>query len=246
MFCDDPEKMCMKNNTKNLALITARGGSKRIPRKNIRNFLGKPIIAYSIDAALKSGVFDEVMVSTDDEEIACIAQQYGAKVPFFRSAETSNDTATTTDVIIEVLEEYKELGKNFDYACCIYPTAPFVLPESLKMAFDTIQRDNSDVAIPVVKYSYPIQRALEISDNGSLEMLWPEYSRARSQDLKPRFHDAGQFYFFKTSAINKNMELLKMNASPIIIPETNVQDIDTEEDWEIAELKYSRAIQKKA
>ena len=228
---------------KNLAIITARGGSKRIPRKNIRNFLGKPIIAYSIEASLKSGVFDEVMVSTDDDEIAEISLDFGAKVPFKRSAETSNDTATTTDVIIEVLEEYKKLGFNFDYACCLYPTAPFVRPESLKEGLEAMLRDGSEAAVPVVKYSYPIPRALEVSDNGRLEMVWPENSRTRSQDLKPRYHDAGQFYWFKTSAINKSMELLKMKASPIIVPESQVQDIDTEEDWILAELKYSRSNQ---
>ena len=223
---------------KNLALITARGGSKRIPRKNIRDFLGKPIIAYSIEAALKSGVFDEVMVSTDDDEIAEIAEKYGAVVPFKRSAETSNDTATTTDVIIEVLNEYKKRGVNFDYACCIYPTAPFIRPENLKTGFETMLKDGSEAAIPVVKYSYPIQRALEIDKNNKLAMVWPEHSRSRSQDLVSRYHDAGQFYWFKVSAIKADMELLKMNASPIVIPESQVQDIDTEEDWAIAEMKY--------
>lgn len=226
---------------KSLAIITARGGSKRIPRKNIRNFLGRPIIAYSIDAALKSGAFDEVMVSTDDAEIREISQRYGAKVPFLRSPETSNDTATTTDVIIEVLEQYRKIGIDFDFACCIYPTAPFVSPETLKTGLNSMIKDRSDAAIPVVKYSYPIQRALEIDSDERLKMLHPEYSRARSQDLKPAYHDAGQFYWFRTSAINPNMELLKMKASPIVISETMVQDIDTEEDWVLAELKYSKA-----
>lgn len=223
---------------KKLAIITARGGSKRIPRKNIRNFLGKPIIAYSIETALNSKIFDEVMVSTDDDEIAEIAKKYGAKIPFKRSAETSNDTATTTDVIIEVLNEYKKLGFDFDYTCCIYPTAPFIQPEILKTAFDTMIKDGTSAAIPVVKYSYPIQRALKIDSENKLSMIYPEHSRTRSQDLEPIFHDAGQFYWFKVSAIGHNMELLKMKASPIIISETQVQDIDTEEDWVIAELKY--------
>lgn len=223
---------------KNLAIITARGGSKRIPRKNIRDFLGKPIISYSIEAALKSGVFDEVMVSTDDDEIAEIAEKYGAKVPFKRSAETSNDTATTTDVIIEVLNEYKKRGLIFDYACCIYPTAPFISAESLKAGLDKMLSDQTQAAIPVVRYSYPIQRALEIGADGRLSMVWPEHSRSRSQDLASRYHDAGQFYWFKVSAIKKDMELLKMKASPIVIQETQVQDIDTEEDWALAEMKY--------
>ena len=223
---------------KNLAIITARGGSKRIPRKNIRDFLGKPIIAYSIKAALKSGVFDEVMVSTDDDEIAETAEKYGAKVPFKRSAETSNDTATTTDVILEVLSEYKKRDLIFDYACCIYPTAPFISAESLKAGLDKMLSDQTQAAIPVVRYSYPIQRALEIGADGRLSMVWPEHSRSRSQDLASRYHDAGQFYWFKVSAIKKDMELLKMKASPIVIPETQVQDIDTEEDWALAEMKY--------
>ena len=221
-----------------LAIITARGGSKRIPRKNIRNFLGKPIIAYSIESAIKSGVFDEIMVSTDDDEIAEIAEKFGAKVPFKRSEATSNDTATTTDVIIEVLEEYKKHGQIFDYACCIYPTAPFIKPENLKTGLDKMIESKTEAAFPVVKYSYPVQRALEIGLDGRLTMLYPEHSRSRSQDLKAIFHDAGQFYWFKTSAITPDMELLKMKASPIIVPETVVQDIDTENDWILAEMKY--------
>ena len=229
---------------KNLAIITARGGSKRIPRKNIRDFLGKPIIAYSIQTAIKSGVFDEVMVSTDDDEIAEIAKKYGAVIPFKRNPETSNDTATTTDVIIEVLNKYKKLGINYDYACCIYPTAPFITVNSLKIGLDKMLEDKTEVAIPVVKYSYPIQRALEVDSDGKLSMIYPEHSRSRSQDLTPCYHDAGQFYWFKTSAIKKDMELLKMKASPIIIPETQVQDIDTEEDWVIAEMKYKHTANK--
>ncbi|MBP5468022.1 MAG: pseudaminic acid cytidylyltransferase [Candidatus Riflebacteria bacterium] len=225
----------------NLAIITARGGSKRIPRKNIRNFLGKPIISYSIESALQCGVFDEVMVSTDDDEIAEIAKKYGAKVPFKRSSETSNDTATTTDVILEVLREYKIRGVCFEYACCIYPTAPFITADSLKKGFEQMKESKTQAAIPVVKYSYPIQRALQIDSVGKLSMLYPEYSRSRSQDLTTSYHDAGQFYWFKVSAIKPDMELLKMNASPIIIPETQVQDIDTEEDWILAEMKYKQS-----
>lgn len=223
---------------KNLAIITARGGSKRIPRKNIRSFLGKPIISYSIESALNSGVFDEVMVSTDDDEIAEIAKKYGAKVPFKRSLETSNDTATTTDVIIEVLNEYKKRDFNFDYACCIYPTAPFITADSLKIGLEQMLKSKTEAAIPVVKYSYPIQRALLIDSDDTISMLYPEHSRSRSQDLAYCYHDAGQFYWFKVSAIKADMELLKMKASAIVIPETQVQDIDTEEDWILAEMKY--------
>lgn len=221
-----------------LGIITARGGSKRIPRKNIRDFLGKPIIAYSIDSALKSEVFSEVMVSTDDDEIAQVALKYGAKVPFKRSAENSNDMSGTTSVIIEVLRKYESLGMTFDYACCIYPTAPFVSAESLKLGYELMVKENSEAAIPVVKYSYPIQRALELDEKGRLSMLWEKHSKSRSQDLKPCYHDAGQFYWFKTSAIKEDMELLRMKASAIILPESRVQDIDTEEDWKLAELKF--------
>ena len=223
---------------KKIGIITARGGSKRIPKKNIRDFLGKPIMAYSIEAALSSNVFDEVMVSTDDHEIAEVALKYGAKIPFKRSEKTSNDTATTTEVIIEVLSEYKKLGKIFESVCCIYPTAPFITPDSLKYGLEALEKQSFSAAFTVVKYSYPVQRSLRVNSKGQLEMLYPEHSKSRSQDLEPVYHDAGQFYWFKTSEIKPSMELLKMNAFPIIIPETSVQDIDTEADWILAEMKY--------
>jgi N-acylneuraminate cytidylyltransferase len=167
-----------------VAIIAARGGSKRIPRKNIRNFLGFPIIKYSIDAALASGCFCELMVSTDDQEIAAVSKQFGAVVPFLRSAATSDDFATTADVIEEVLQEYKNIGKQFMSFCCIYPTAPFIYPEILKKGHDILSRSNADTVVPVVRFSYPIQRALKIED-GRLKMIWPENQRARSQDLLP-------------------------------------------------------------
>ena len=177
---------------KTLAMITARGGSKRIPRKNIKEFNGKPIIAYSIEAALASGVFDEVMVSTDDEEIAEIAKKYGAKVPFFRSEKTANDFATTVDVIEEVLNTYKDRGEEFDIFCCIYPTAPFITAKRLKDAVEQLSASDADSLIPVVRFSYPPQRAMEIHD-GKLVFRQPENLSKRSQDLEPHFHDAGQF-----------------------------------------------------
>ena len=185
-----------------VAIITARGGSKRIPRKNIKEFCGKPIIAYSIEAALGSGIFDEVMVSTDDVEIADIAKAFGAKVPFFRSEKTSNDFATTADVISEVLEKYEKMGRSFDYACCIYPTAPFVTAEKFKLAMEKLQSEGGDSAMPVVKFSFPPQRCLVIN-NGSLEYKWPENMNKRSQDLEPFYHDCGQYYVFKVDSFRK-------------------------------------------
>jgi N-acylneuraminate cytidylyltransferase len=220
-----------------VAIITARGGSKRIPRKNIKEFCGKPIIAYSIEAALGSGIFDEVMVSTDDVEIADIAKAFGAKVPFFRSEKTSNDFATTADVISEVLDKYEKMGRSFDYACCIYPTAPFITAEKLKLAMEKLQSEGGDSAMPVVKFSFPPQRCLVIND-GSLEYKWPENMNKRSQDLEPFYHDCGQYYVFKVSSFRKSGQIIGGKVIPIITPDTEVQDIDEMTDWEIAELKY--------
>ena len=229
---------------KTLCLITARGGSKRIPRKNIKDFCGKPIIAYSIEAALTSGVFDTVMVSTDDDEIAGIAKKYGAEVPFMRSADTSNDHATTSDVIMEVLKKYEDMGMHYDIAACIYPTAPFVTGVRLRDAVRMLAGDAElsrqfipDTVIPVVRYSYPPQRAYEICD-GILKFRAPEYMDARSQDLTPWYHDAGQFYVFKTDSFIKTKKITAGKILPMVIPETEVQDIDTEEDWALAEMKY--------
>lgn len=220
-----------------VAIITARGGSKRIPRKNIKEFCGKPIIAYSIEAAIGSGIFDEVMVSTDDVEIADIAKAFGAKVPFFRSEKTSNDFATTADVISEVLDKYEKMGKSFDYACCVYPTAPFITAEKLKLAMEKLQSEGGDSAMPVVKFSFPPQRCLVIND-GTLEYKWPENMNKRSQDLEPFYHDCGQYYVFKVSSFRKFGQIVGGNVIPIITSDTEVQDIDEMSDWQIAELKY--------
>ena len=220
-----------------VAIITARGGSKRIPRKNIKDFCGKPIIAYSIEAALGSGMFEEVMVSTDDEEIADIAKKCGASVPFMRSEATANDYATTADVLGEVIARYKEMGKTFDYAACIYPTAPFITGEKLKSALDDLVASGADCIMPVVKYSYPPQRSLVIN-NGSLEYKWPEHMNTRSQDLEPFYHDCGQFYVFKVDNFLKTKQVISGVVRPIELPESEVQDIDEQSDWEIAELKY--------
>ena len=220
-----------------LAIITARGGSKRIPRKNIKEFCSKPIIAYSIEAALKSGVFDEVMISTEDKEIAQISEGFGAKVPFFRSEKTASDYATTTDVLMEVLDEYEKRGMHYDMACCIYPTAPFITADRLKEAVEMLRESEADTLIPVVGFSYPPQRALVIED-GRLVFKYPEYIVTRSQDLEKHYHDAGQFYVFKTKAFKETGNLMKGNIVPMVLDEMEVQDIDTEQDWELAQVKY--------
>ena len=218
-----------------IAIITARGGSKRIPGKNIKIFCGKPIIAYSIEAAKSSGVFEEVMVSTDSEKIAGIALEYGASVPFFRSEETSNDYATTADVIVEVLDKYKSMGLEYDSFACIYPTAPFLTSEDLKDAICLL--DGSDAVLSVVKYSFPPQRAFLIRD-GKVAYQYPEYERVRSQDLEPIYHDCGQFYMCKCSSFFRYSSLILPTTKPYILPEEKVQDIDTMSDWILAEAKY--------
>jgi N-acylneuraminate cytidylyltransferase len=222
---------------KTLAMITARGGSKRIPRKNIKEFNGKPIIAYSIEAAIKSGAFDEVMVSTDDQEIAEIARKYGASVPFMRSEKTANDFATTVDVIDEVISEYHNRGKDFDVFACIYPTAPFITSDKLKEAVEKLSASDADSLIPVVRFSYPPQRAMEIRD-GRLVFRQPENLSKRSQDLEPHYHDAGQFYVVKTESFLKNKGIMVGQILPMELSELEVQDIDNEVDWKLAEMKY--------
>lgn len=220
-----------------IAIITARGGSKRIPRKNIKIFLGKPMLVYSIEAALKSGIFDEVMVSTDDAEIADIAKAAGASVPFFRSEKTANDFATTSDVILEVLEEYRKRGKEFDSFCCIYPTAPFITPERLKEGMELLAKKKPDSVMPVVSFSFPPQRCVIIED-GRLVPKWPENMPKRSQDLEPYYHDCGQFYCVDTKRFLEERVILMPNTCPLILSELEVQDIDNEVDWKLAELKY--------
>jgi len=222
-----------------LAVIPARGGSKRIPRKNIKNFLGKPIIAYSIKAAIDSNIFDEVMVSTDDKEIARVAIKYGARVPFFRSIKSSGDFATIDNVMEEVLTKYKKEGKEYDYVFCIFPTAPFVTADKLKKAFRTIKNTNADAVVAITKFSYPIQRGLKIDDDGKIAMIWPKNMDTRSQDLTPSYHDAGQYFCKKTKVLLAKQKTFIENTVPIIIPETEVHDIDNKEDWRLAELKFS-------
>lgn len=220
-----------------IAIITARGGSKRIPRKNIKEFCGKPILAYSIEAARESGLFDTVMVSTDDEEIAEIARQYGAQVPFYRSEKTANDFATTNDVLLEVLAEYEKRGERFEIGCCLYPTAPFVTARKLQNAMAQLEGSDADTLIPVVSFSYPPQRAMIVRE-GRLVFEYPQYLDSRSQDLEPHYHDVGQFYLFRTEAFQRNQKLMIGNILPYVISEVEVQDIDNQTDWEIAEMKY--------
>jgi N-acylneuraminate cytidylyltransferase len=188
-----------------IAIIPARGGSKRIPRKNIKKFFGKPIIAYSIDAALGSGIFDEIMVSTDDKEIAQVAESYGAHVPFYRSDALSSDMAMTAPVLIEVLDKYEELGKCFDYVCCLYPCAPFITVDILKKSMELLTNSGVDAVVPVVKFSYPPQRGFVITDE-RLVMLYPENYNIRSQDFDPWYHDAGQFYCLKAGALKQEQQ----------------------------------------
>ena len=228
---------------KRLAIITARGGSKRIPHKNIREFCKRPIIVYSIEAALKSGVFDEVMVSTDDEKIAQIAKEAGAKVPFLRSAETSNDFATTADVILEVLTEYEKQEKAFNTACCIYPTAPFVTDEKLKNAVELLEKKSYDSVMPVAEFSFPPLRGM-VMDADKVSYKWEEFSMARSQDLEKIYHDVGQFYVFNVEKFKSAKKLVTKNTGAIIIDELEMQDIDNETDWKLAELKYQLLMEK--
>lgn len=223
---------------KTIAIIPARGGSKRIPRKNIKPFLGMPIIAYSIKAAKESCVFDEVMVSTDDPEIAEVARQYGASVPFMRSETTANDYATTADVLEEVLDGYARQGVYFDSMACIYATAPFVTPERLKEGMTMIETGDYDSAFTCVEFSYPVLRGLVIGNEDRIRMKWPEYKDSRSQDFEKVYHDAGQFYFCTIEAFRKNRGMWGGNTAPIILSELEVQDLDTLTDWALAEMKF--------
>jgi len=223
---------------KRLAMITARGGSKRIPRKNVKEFCGKPILLYSIEAALNSGVFDEVMVSTDDEEIARLARQAGASVPFMRSEVTANDYASTDEVIIEVLREYEKIGQHFESFCCIYPTAPFITSSRLREAMKLLE--TADSVMPVVPFSYPPQRGLIVNKEGFVERQYPQYATTRSQDLEKVYHDCGQFYACKTIPFMEAKTTDVEKLVPLVLSEMEVQDIDTLEDWELAEIKYKR------
>lgn len=220
-----------------LAVIPARGGSKRIPRKNIKEFHGKPMIAWSIQAALNSGCIDEVWVSTDDEEIAAIAQTYGAKVPFIRPAHLSDDFATTADVMQHAVQEcqiqYQQLP---DYVCCLYATAPFVQQQDLLQGFELIQSKDLDYVFSATNYSFPIQRAIKLDTDGKVSMFTPEHFNTRSQDLEEAWHDAGQFYWGTAQAWLQKHTVFSPSSNIISLPSYRVQDIDTLSDWHRAEM----------
>ena len=219
---------------KNLCIIPARSGSKRIPRKNVKPFLGKPMLAYSIETALKSCLFEEIMVSTDDEVIAGVARQYGAKVPFMRSAETASDFATTADVLKEVIANYQKQGKDFDNFCCFYATAPLVQSKDVVAAYERLLQSDFTCVYPVVQFSYPIWRCLDLAEDGTMTRHWAEYESSRSQDLPKEYHDTGTFYWYKT----KEWFAGVIKVGGIEVDETTIQDIDTETDWKLAEMKY--------
>jgi pseudaminic acid cytidylyltransferase len=222
---------------KSIAIIPARGGSKRIPRKNIKTFYGKPIIAYSIEAALKSNLFDEVMVSTDDEEIAEIAKSYGAMIPFMRSEVNSNDYATTADVLIEVIDKYFHADMEFDHICCIYPTAPFVTTDRLIEGFEMLN-NGSDSVLPILSFDYPIWRSFKVNENNYLEYNWKEFINSRSQDLPKAFHDAGQWYWTNAKRLKTTGKLIFETTKGLLLSTFEAHDIDTLDDWKLAELKY--------
>lgn len=225
-----------------LAIIPARGGSKRIPRKNVREFAGKPIIAHSICAALESGVFDRVIVSTDDGEIAAVAREWGAETPFLRPAWLADDHTGTNAVVRHALGWFAEQGKSCDYACCIYATAPFVQPRFIQQGLGLLEGSGQAFAFSVTSFPFPVQRAIRIDDQGRVGAMYPEYAASRSQDLEEAFHDAGQFYWGRSQAFLDDVPLFSSASLPVVLPRHLVQDIDTLEDWQRAEHMY-RALQ---
>jgi N-acylneuraminate cytidylyltransferase len=223
---------------KKVAIIPARGGSKRIPRKNIKPFFGQPMIAYPIKAAQASGLFDRIVVSTDDEEIAEVARSFGADIPFMRPADLANDHAGTGPVVVHAIQWFRDHGLNYDAACCIYATAPFLKPERLREGWEKLQAPGRRFAFSVTSYAFPIQRSLKQTPDGSVDMFWPENLLKRSQDLEPAYHDAAQFYWGWADAWLKGEVTFSPISAPVILPRTEVVDIDTPEDWEVAEVTY--------
>lgn len=221
----------------NVAIIPARGSSKRIPRKNVKDFCGKPIIAYSIEAALESELFDRVIVSTDDEEIASIAKKYGAEVPFMRPKELSDDFTPTIPVIAHAIERLQKTSP-VDIACCIYATAPFIQSRFLKEAYTALIQNGSAYSFSATSFAFPIQRAIKLDAHRHVEMFYPEHFNTRSQDLEEAYHDAGQFYFGDAQAWLEGKMVFSKESTAIILPRHLVQDIDTLEDWKRAEIMY--------
>jgi len=226
----------------NICVIPARGGSKRIPRKNIKEFNGKPIIAYSIEAALKSNCFDQVIVSTDDDEIAEVAKKYGAQVPFLRPDELSNDYAGTIPVIKHAIEWMEDNKNSVENVCCLYATAPFIRPQIISQAYQQLNNSKVGYCFSVTSFVFPIQRAIKIVEKNKVSMFYPEHFNTRSQDLEEAYHDAGQFYWGKAQAFKDELPIFTEVATPYILPRYLVQDIDTPEDWIRAEAMY-RALQ---
>lgn len=222
----------------NICVIPARGGSKRIPRKNIKDFYGKPMIAYSIAAALDSGCFDRVIVSTDDDEIAAVASRYGAEVPFRRPHHLADDYAGTTPVIRHAIEWLIEQGESPQLVCCLYATAPFVSADYIKQGLNQLNETGAAYAFSVTSYAFPIQRAFKIGTDMGVEMFYPEHFNARSQDLEEAWHDAGQFYWGRADAWRTEKVIFGAESTPVILPRHHVQDIDTLEDWERAQWLY--------
>ena len=222
-----------------VAIIPARGGSKRILNKNIKSFAGSPIISYSIRAAQETKLFDRIIVSTDSDEIAEVAKSYGAEVPFVRPTELSDDFAGTVPVLLHALNWLIDHGCSIDYFCCIYATAPFIKPVYIKEGLGLTKTKNASTAFSVTTFPYPIHRALKVKDNGRIEMFWPDYEKSRSNDLPEAYHDAGQFYWGNTAKFIRAKQLFTSDSVPIIMPRYLVQDIDTLEDWEMAEKMYS-------
>ena len=222
----------------NVAIIPARGGSRRIPDKNIRPFAGRPMISYAVAAAKASAIFDSIIVTTDSEKIAAIAREYGAEVPFMRPRELSDDRTPTAPVIVHALKWLRDQGRPMEYACCIYPTAPFVRPEFIKKGHEILMERGVSSAFSVTTFPFPIFRALKINQKGNIEMFWPEHELTRHQDLPQAYHDAGQFYWLRVASFLKNEKLYSSDAMPVLLPRYLVQDIDTPEDWGTAERMY--------
>ena len=221
-----------------LCVIPARGGSKRIPRKNLRPFAGKPIMAWSIEAALACGLFDRVMVSTDDTEIAHVARAHGAEIPFMRPSELADDHTGTNAVVKQAIQWHQDQGQIVEVACCLYATAPFVQASALQEGHQKLMNSDKAFVFSVTRYDYPVQRALRLTEAGEVEALYPAYRQTRSQDLEPAYHDAGQFYWGRAQAFMEDAVLFSNVSLPVILPSHLVQDIDTEEDWRRAELMF--------
>ena len=221
-----------------VAIIPARAGSKRIPGKNVRPFCGKPIISYSIKAAIETGLFDKIIVSTDSQEIAKIAQSFGAEIPFMRPAQLADDFAGTAPVLVHALNCFKYNGFFPEFFCCIYATAPFINPNDIIRGFELLRQSNSTIAFSVTTFAYPVFRALTVAENGRVRMIWPEYHDSRSQDLPESYHDAGQFYWGVVEKFLEERDLFSKDAVPVVLDRHLVQDIDTPEDWKTAEKMY--------